>query len=254
MTEKVDLNQLGVLLEVIELKKIFKIDLFKNATLALNGLSFKVNKGICTGLMGHNGAGKTTTIKSILGLIFPDTGRILFEGRELSIKDKFRIGYMPEVNKLAKQLTPKEILSVQIKLMKPQCTYREQRTLVIRELDKVGLLKFQNSYISKLSKGMARRVAWAQATIHAPELLILDEPFSGLDPLGQQQMANWIKEKTEAKTTILLCTHELDMAFNLCNNIVVLREGNVVYSGGSENFAQKVNVELIEFFAPQRER
>lgn len=219
-------------LELIGVSKIFKNDLLKKKQLAVDNLTCRFASGSCTGLLGHNGAGKTTSIRMILGLTFPDSGKILFEGKPLTTESKRYIGYMPEVNKLPGALTPSELLLQQLRLYRP--TFALQRgsikTLVDESLVKVGLDLHRHKKVRHLSKGMARRLAWALATIHKPRLLILDEPSSGLDPLGRQQMLQWIEEVKKEGTSILLCTHELAQIQTLCDELHVLRRGKLVFS------------------------
>jgi len=217
-------------LELDQVRKVYAGEPFKKRHVAVDGLTCRFEAGTCTGLLGHNGAGKTTTIRLILGLIRPDSGRILFEGALLTTATKRFIGYMPEVNKLSGALTPLEILHRTLKLYAPEHirTRAQRREAVDRKLIEVGLDGHRKKRVAQLSKGMARRLAWAQATIHAPRLLILDEPASGLDPLGRRHMLGWIEQEKQRGAGILLCTHELQQVATLCDDIHVLRRGCLV--------------------------
>lgn len=217
---------MSVLLELQEVRKVFRHDFFKKPQIAVAGLSFKLNAGACTGLLGPNGAGKTTTLRMILGLIKPDTGRILFEGRPLTNAARAGIGYMPEVNKLPSALTVSEILHHQLRITRGHAPAK----IVEAKLAQVGLANDRHKRLKQLSKGMARRVAWAQATIHEPRFLILDEPASGLDPVARRDLLGWMTAEKQRGATILLCTHELIQMRSLCDQLVILNQGHAVLS------------------------
>jgi ABC-2 type transport system ATP-binding protein len=221
-----------VLLQLTDVRKVFRSDVMKKPQVALDGLTCAFPRHACTGLLGHNGAGKTTTIRMILGLVRPDRGAVLFEGRNLRVQDKRWIGYMPEVNKLPAALTPEEILTHHLQLFMPEDLprARDRAAAVDEHLTRVGLAAHRRKRIGKLSKGMARRLAWAQATIHKPRLLVLDEPSSGLDPLGRREMLTWIAAEKSRGTTILLCTHELLQVQTLCDQYYILNRGRLVYT------------------------
>lgn len=214
-----------ITLDLQGLKKTFSSDLLEKSQVVIDNLSCSFPEGKCTGLLGHNGAGKTTTIRMILGLIRPDEGKILFYGSPITTADKAEIGYMPEIKKLPNALTPREVLKGHLNLFKKP---RNPKQIIEEKLEQVGLANHQNKKIQHLSKGMARRLAWAQATIHNPKMLIVDEPFSGLDPLGRRQMQSWIEEQKKHGTTILLCTHELWTVQALCDDIHILNKGKLV--------------------------
>jgi ABC-2 type transport system ATP-binding protein len=229
--EQQNSEQASTVLELRSISKVFKNDLLKAEQVVIDRLSLTFCAGRCTGLLGHNGAGKTTTMRMILGLIRPDTGQILYSGRPLVREDKYKIGYMPETNRLPRALTPLEILSQQIRIYAPG---KLQKTLVKKlaedQLDKVGLKSHSEKRVRYLSKGMCRRLAFALATIHSPKVLILDEPFSGLDPLGRRKMLNWIEEEKDKGVSIILCTHELLQIQSLCDEFHILNQGQLVLS------------------------
>ncbi len=219
------------ILEIKNLTKIFSNDLLKRKQSAITDLTCHFPQGKCTGLLGHNAAGKTSTIRGILGLLKPSQGEILFKGKPLDQKMRRYIGYMPETNKLAGNLSPAEVLKSHMSIFRPpKISSNQYKDICNAKLKEVGLWDHRNKLISKLSKGMGRRLAWAQATIHSPELIILDEPFSGLDPLGRQHMATWIKEIKNSGASIILCTHELWALFNLCDEYHILKNSKLVYS------------------------
>ncbi len=228
-----DLSTVADDIAINGVRKVFKTDLLRGPQLAVNNLSCRFAGGRCTGLLGHNGAGKTTTIRLILGLLKPDQGTIKCGNDDLSTQQRARIGYLPEVNKLPGLLTAREVLNYQLRLfsgpaLKPA---EDRRQAVNAALAAVDLTGHGDKLISRLSKGMARRLGWAQATIHQPQILILDEPASGLDPLARRQMISWIAAEKKRHTTIILCTHELSQVMELCDFYHVLRRGDLVASG-----------------------
>lgn len=223
------------ILEMKGVNKLFKNDLLKKNRLALDDVNCSFQKGKCTGLLGHNGAGKTTTIRVILGIIFADKGDILFKGTPINNKSKYYIGYMPETNKLPLNQTPLEILWSHLKIFSNgQMPNKEIESRCQESLRQIGLWVHRDKRVKNLSKGMGRRLAWGQATIHKPELLILDEPFSGMDPLGRQEMKEWIDNAKHNGTTIILCTHELWAVHALCDHVQIMNKGQVVYSSLSD--------------------
>jgi ABC-2 type transport system ATP-binding protein len=158
---------------------------------------------------------------------------------------------MPETSKLPANLTPNEILKYQLRIFDTKSDINKKE-LIDKTLEKVGMLSSKHKKVSKLSKGMGRRVALAQAIIHDPEVLILDEPFSGLDPLGRIDMVGWLKEFKARKKTLILCTHEIWMTQQICDHFHIIRNGELVFStidqvGESDegnNLFNKTNYEL----------
>lgn len=216
------------------IEKTFRPDIFKPPIQSLKGVDLDFPAGSCTGLVGHNGAGKTTTIRTILGLISPDRGQIFFRDRPMRTEDRSAIGYMAESARFPQGLTATEILETQLTLHKVKSPLGRKQ-LIQDKLASVGLEKDANRRIRDFSKGMQQRLAWAHATIHDPDLLILDEPFTGLDPLGRITMKNWILAEKKHGITILLCTHELPQIMSLCDHIHILQHGRMVYSTFSGN-------------------
>ena len=223
-------DQLPAILELREVSKTYRQDLLQRPQRALVGFSCAFAAGQCTALLGHNGAGKTTAIRLILGLVRPDSGQILFEGGPLTTAARAAIGYMPEVNKLAHGLTPREILNHTLLLYGTRGGRGERRLLIDHKLADVGLGDHAHKLVGQLSKGMARRLAWAQATIHRPRLLILDEPASGLDPVARRRMVSWIAAEKARGAAILLCTHEMSQVATLGDACNVLQRGRLVFS------------------------
>lgn len=219
------------LLSIKALHKTFHQDIFAKPQKVIQNISCDFPREKCIGFMGHNGAGKTTTIKTIFGLLKPDRGEILFKGRPIQREDKANIGYMPELNKLPSNLNSFEVLMNHLKIYRPTGVPKKKyHELVKEKLVEVDLWDHRHKRVSKLSKGMGRRLSWSQATIHDPDLVILDEPFSGLDPLGRQLMFELIHKIRKAKKTVILCTHELWSINAVCDELHILREGRLAYS------------------------
>jgi ABC-2 type transport system ATP-binding protein len=218
------------ILELRQLTKIYSSDLFKKPHTALNDVSCRFPRGRCTGLLGHNGAGKTTTIRMIFGLVKASKGSILFDGQPIEAHTKLRMGYMPEVNKLPVNLTCREVLDHHLAIFIPSLSRNEHKERVDQALEQVGLSQVAQKRIKNLSKGMGRRLAWAQATIHQPDLVILDEPFSGLDPVAITDLLHWIKLYKKSGKSLILCTHDLWTVRELCDEVHIFRKGELVYS------------------------
>ena len=222
------------LLALRGIEKTFRPDVFKPPVQSLKGVDLEFPDGVCTGLVGHNGAGKTTTIRMILGLIAPDRGKILYLGEPMTRNRRAKIGYMAEAARFPGALTASEILATQLALHNVKSP-SGRATLIKDKLKSVGLENHGKRRIRDFSKGMMQRLAWAHATIHDPNLLILDEPFTGLDPLGRITMKNWILAEKKRGLTIVLCTHELPQIMSLCDHIHILRQGKLVYSSLDKN-------------------
>ncbi len=225
------------ILVIKDLTKIFNADVLKKKFCAVDSLSLTFEEGKVTGLLGHNGAGKTTTIRMILGLIRPNSGQIEFRGKPISYLDRRIIGYMPETNRLPQSLTPEEALRSHLNCYEGIKVTKE---LISNTLEKAGLEKHKKKKIKELSKGLGRRVAWTLATTHDPDFLILDEPMSGLDPLGRAEFTEWILQLRQRNKAVLLCMHELEMIDQLCDEVVMLSRGRLIYASHNEEKSERV--------------
>jgi ABC-2 type transport system ATP-binding protein len=232
-------------LRVEDLHKTFAIGFFRKKVEAVRGVGFEVKKGEIFGLLGPNGAGKTTTIKMILRLIFPMKGRIeLFGDPSAGPAAMARLGYLPENPYIYQYLRPLEFLDLCARLCGMD---RERRDRRARELiERVGLGHAADRPIGKFSKGMMQRIGLAQALIHEPELLILDEPMSGLDPIGRKEVRDLIVEQHRAGTTILFTSHILSDVELLCDRVGILQRGKMSHYGRLDELlhAQRRRVEL----------
>ena len=216
-------------LAVDDLHKTFHVGFFRKKVQAVRGVSFEVREGETFGLLGPNGAGKTTSIKSILRLIHPDRGSIRLFGTALSLESMHRIGYMPENPYVYQYLRAPEFLDLCGRLMGMAPALRAKRSLEMLEL--VGLTHALDRPIGRFSKGMMQRVGLAQALLHDPELLILDEPMSGLDPIGRRQVREIIMAQRKRGKTLIFTSHVLSDVEMLCDHIAIVNRGQVVARG-----------------------
>lgn len=196
---------------------------------AVDGLSFEVKKGEILGFLGPNGAGKTTSIRMILGLVEPTDGRITVLGGMNEAERRNRIGFLPEERGLYKRMTPVEaiVFLAGLKGMAPG----EARKRAKAMLEAQGLGYAANRQIRSLSKGMAQKVQLLSAIVHEPELVILDEPFSGLDPVNQQSLEAIIRDLARRGSTVIFSTHVMQHAERLCEHVVLLAHGRKVFDG-----------------------
>jgi ABC-2 type transport system ATP-binding protein len=192
---------------------------------AIKNLSFDVLRGETFGFLGHNGAGKTTTIKTILGLLKQTSGEIFYQGRPLrNAADRASIGYLPELPYFYEHLSVEETLRFFLELYDLSSTVlREQ--LIEETIERVQLGHKRKAPVKTLSKGLQQRLAFAQAIIHSPQLLFLDEPFSGLDPLGRIDLRNLILDLKKSGTTIILSSHILSDVEFLCDRVAIMANG-----------------------------
>lgn len=196
---------------------------------AVSDLSFEARPGEIFGLIGPNGAGKTTTIRMMMNIIAPDTGTILFDGRPLGEADKNLIGYLPEERGLYRKAKLGEVLEylAAIKGARPQ----DFRPAIDGWLERFGLSEWKNRKVSDLSKGMAQKAQFIAALAHNPSLVFFDEPFSGLDPLAQDELLAVMVELKEKGCTVLFSTHIMEHAEKICERILLLNKGKAVVYG-----------------------
>jgi ABC-2 type transport system ATP-binding protein len=216
-------------LSVSDLHKTFRIGFLRKRVEAVRGVSFDVAQGQTFGVLGPNGAGKTTSIKSTLRLIFPDKGTVKLFGATLTTKMLRRVGYMPENPYVYQYLRAPEFLDLCGRLVGLDAATRRRRVAEMLEL--VGLAKAVDRPIGRFSKGMTQRIGLAQALLHDPELLILDEPMSGLDPIGRKQVRDIILSERKAGKTIVFTSHVLSDVEMLCDRIAIIHRGQVVARG-----------------------
>jgi ABC-2 type transport system ATP-binding protein len=218
------------IIRVERLKKEFRQGFFMRRVLAVKDISFQVERGDIFGFLGPNGAGKTTTIKILTGLIRPTSGRAeLFGDTVPSRKALARIGFLPENPYVYPYLTPSEFVELCGRLSGLSGKAARSRTREV--LDQVGIAYAADRAVKRLSKGMLQRTGLAAALVADPELLILDEPMSGLDPVGRKEVRDLIVEERKRGRTIFFSTHILNDVETLCDRVAILRKGEVVVSG-----------------------
>ena len=196
---------------------------------AVDDLSFTAKRGQILGFLGPNGAGKTSTIRIILGLMSPSAGRIEVLGADDARKVRDRIGFLPEERGLYRRMTPVEAIAFLASLKglpRPEGRRRAREMLAAQ-----GLEAAADRQIRNLSKGMAQKVQLISAIVHEPELVILDEPFSGLDPVNQQVLEGVIRGLAARGATVLFSTHVMQHAERLCDHVVLLARGRKVFDG-----------------------
>ena len=212
------------------LTKIYTDLLGREKVLALDNLNLEVNQGEIFGLLGPNGSGKTTTIKLMLGLIFPTSGRVRIFGRSPQEPEaRRRVGFLPESPYFYDYLTAREYLVHAAQLCELPQDQIEARAHEL--IEKVGLAQASDRPLRKFSKGMVQRLGLAQALINEPELIILDEPMSGLDPLGRRQVRELVLEQRAAGRTVLFSSHVLSDVEALCDRVVILDRGKAAGTG-----------------------
>jgi ABC-2 type transport system ATP-binding protein len=216
-------------LQVDDLHKTFHVGFWRKRVEAVRGVSFAVREGETFGLLGPNGAGKTTTLKAILRLIHPDRGAIALFGAPLVTGTMRRLGYMPENPYVYQYLRAPEFLDLCGRLLSLDAATRRRRTEEMLAL--VGLTHAVDRPIGRFSKGMLQRVGLAQALLHDPELLILDEPMSGLDPIGRRQVREIILAERARGKTLIFTSHVLSDVELLCDRIAIVNRGEVVARG-----------------------
>ncbi len=218
-------------LEINNLTKDYSVGFWrKRMVRALDGLSLQVEVGEAFGFLGPNGAGKTTTLKILMRLIYPTAGEARILGRSLDdMQMRTRIGYLPEQPYFYDYLTAREFLLYCGKLFGLSKVETMRRTEQL--LEKVGLADSADKHLRKFSKGMLQRVGLAQALINDPEVLFLDEPMSGLDPLGRREVRDLIAQLRAQGKTIFFSSHVLSDVEALCDHVAILNRGRLVEAG-----------------------
>lgn len=234
--------------------KIFSREIGAPAHTALNGLSFSVQKGETIGLIGANGAGKSTSIRLLMDFIRPSQGTIqLFDGYPCTTGLRRKIGYLPEVANFPANLTSLDLLrftGTTCGVPKEIIQQRSQKLLTLLDLWEV-----RRRPLRSYSKGMQQRANFAIALINEPELLILDEPMSGLDPMGRKKIIDLIGQLKEAGKTILFCSHILEDVDRLVDNILLLHKGKKLYFGTPGELAdQEDSPSMTEAFISRIKR
>jgi ABC-2 type transport system ATP-binding protein len=210
---------------------------------AVDGVSFSVRRGTITGLLGRNGAGKTTTIRMITGIFMPDSGSIQWAGEGQGDAFRDRIGYLPEERGLYKQMKIVEhlLFLAEIKGKRGPSV----RASIERWLERFELGEKRNAKVEELSKGNQQKIQLIGTLLHEPELIILDEPQSGLDPVNMVLVRNLLRELKEEGRTILLSTHMMGEAEKMADDIVLIHKGKVVLGGGLDEVRSRFGTNTL---------
>lgn len=239
-------------LEVKNLVKSFHPGLFQKKQTVLKGISFSLREGVTTGFVGANGSGKTTTIKCLFEFIFPESGEIQFWNQKFSDLDRSRVGYLPERPYLYEFLSAREFLKFHWDLCfngkKEGFEQACDKVLKQVKLDHVGERKMRH-----FSKGMLQRAGIAQAILTEPKLLIFDEPMSGLDPDGRLMVKGILQEEKQKGTTLFFSSHLLQDMEELCEDLVIIEKGELIYRGLLSDFKQQYRT-LEDAFKAAREK
>lgn len=196
---------------------------------AVRDLTMSVPKGSIVGFLGPNGAGKSTSLRMALGVLSPDKGKVSLFGAPPNIESLRHVGFLPEERGLYKKMTARATISYFARLK--GMSAGESRKRADELLERMGLGEFARARVSKLSKGMSQKVQILSSLAHQPDFLILDEPFSGLDPVNQQGLEDMIIEEHKRGATILFSTHVMEHAERLCDSIVMMARGRKVFDG-----------------------
>ena len=226
---------------LLEIKNISKS--FQNNQ-ALQNVSLTILPNKIYGLLGPNGAGKTTLIRNITQIFYPDSGEILFNGEKLQPKHSNQIGYMPEERGMYKKMKVGEQLIYFAKLRDFNTKQAEEK--IDYWLQKLDIESWRNKNIEDLSKGMQQKVQFVATILHEPKLLILDEPFSGLDPIAAELIKNEIIELNQKGTTIIFSTHRMENIEEMCEDIFLINKGKIILDGNVQQIKQDFKQHLYK--------
>jgi ABC-2 type transport system ATP-binding protein len=229
-------------LEILDLAKRY------GPVVALDGTTFTARPGRIVGFLGPNGAGKTTTMRCVFGLATPDRGEVRWKGAVVDRDARLRFGYMPEQRGLYPRMRVLEQLSYFAQ--QHGMRGRDANAASMRWLERMGLADRAKSKLEELSHGNQQRVQLSTALVHDPELLILDEPFSGLDPIGIATMTEVVRERSAAGVGVVFSSHQLDLVEDVCEDVVIIAHGRIVAAGGIDELRaasgrQHLEVEVV---------
>jgi ABC-2 type transport system ATP-binding protein len=208
---------------------------------ALDTISFSVRKGEVFGLLGPNGAGKTTLIRTILDIFRPDSGEVKLFGRNFSDDIKDSIGYLPEEGTLDKDINVSDTIRFYAELM----NVKDVDAKIDGWLAKMTLAEYKEKKVQELSKGMHRRLQFIIAVIHQPAILILDEPFSGLDPINIKAIKDILLELRRGGMTLIMSTHQMDEVERMCDRILMINKGKSVLYGKIDEIKQQFGLSVV---------
>jgi len=211
---------------------------------AVKNISLEINRGEVYGFLGPNGAGKTTTIRMIMGIIQPDSGSIKLDGKDINLNGRKNLGYLPEDRGLYQKQKLAETINYFGLLKGLESTYNRKNTSFW--LERFNLLDQSERKIEELSKGNQQKIQFILALLHNPDLLILDEPFTGLDPVNQLLLKEIIEDKSKDGKTIVFSTHQMEQVERLCSNICLINNGEIILEGDLENIRNKKKTNEVE--------
>jgi ABC-2 type transport system ATP-binding protein len=212
---------------------------------AVDRLDLQIPRGSLCGVIGPNGAGKTTTIRMIMSILFPDSGQVSVLGRASALDAKDRIGYLPEERGVYRKMRVGAFLSYMGRLK--AMSESEVLRAIPKLLDRVGLAGIESKRCEELSKGMLQKVQLISAVMHRPDLLILDEPFSGLDPVSARSMREMILDEHARGATILFSTHVMPHAEEICEHVVMIHRGRKVLDDSMTGIRRQYDVRTVRF-------
>jgi ABC-2 type transport system ATP-binding protein len=230
---------MNTILEVQNLKKYF------SSQKAVDDISFSIEQGSIFGLLGPNGAGKTTLIRMITGIFYPDAGTIQLNGKKFNpVSDVINIGYMPEERGLYKKMKVGEqaMYLAQLKGMSKQDAFKN----VKEWFEKFEMGSWWNKKVEDLSKGMGQKLQFVTTVLHEPKLVILDEPFSGLDPVNSNLIKDEIFNLAQKGTTIIFSTHRMEQVEEICDHIVLVSKGEKILDGSVKEIKQQFKQHIFK--------
>ena len=219
------------MLELIDLSRRY------GDVVALDGLSFTVEPGQMFGFVGPNGAGKTTAMRIILGVLEPDRGQVRWRGRAIDLATRARFGYMPEERGLYPKMRVREQLTYFARLHGLSKTAAQEASA--RWMERLGIAERASDRVEALSLGNQQRVQLGAALVHGPELLVLDEPFSGLDPVGVDVLSGVLRELADEGVPVVFSSHQLELVERLCESVAIVKDGRLVASGRVEELRDR---------------
>ncbi|MDZ7728715.1 MAG: ATP-binding cassette domain-containing protein [Dehalococcoidia bacterium] len=212
--------------------------------IALDGCDMQVPRGRVVGFLGPNGSGKTTTMRSIFGLIYPDGGEVFWHGEPVTAAERLRFGYMPEQRGLYPKMRIREQLIYFGRLH--GMTKADAGAASDAWLARLDLAERSESNLEDLSHGNQQRVQLASALVHRPELVVLDEPFSGLDPLAVETLAEVVREEAERGAAVVFSSHQLELVEDICQDVAIINRGRMVLSGDLQELRDRSPVRFVE--------
>lgn len=211
---------------------------------ALDGCTFQVDKGRMLGFLGPNGAGKTTAMRTVFGLVTPDSGQVTWDGKPIDNRQMRRFGYMPEQRGLYPKMRAHDQLVYFARLRGMDAA--EAARSADQWLERFGLAERRADRVEVLSHGNQQRVQLAAALVHDPDLLVLDEPFSGLDPIATETMADILREETARGKAVVFSSHQLDLVEDICEDVAIINAGRVVVEGNVRRLKDAAPIRHVE--------